>query len=161
MQICLSVCVCLFVCLSPRLQWLPLRVSQMFLPPWKTHVKSRASWPSSGYHQGCPVYFVPWEKLASMKFKLAAGSYLWCPWMRQSPLLVTIHTAWRVVFKHSAVALLWQDYPSVCPSVCLSVRLSVCPSVRPSVCPSVRLSVRPSVCTSVHHAILWSIKMWR
>lgn len=45
-------------------------------------------------------------------------------------------------------------FPSVRPTVCLSVRLFVCPSIRasvsPSIHPTVRLSIRPSVWLSVY-----------
>ena len=48
-------------------------------------------------------------------------------------------------------------YPSMCPSVHVSVRPSMCPSIHVSVRPSVHVSVRPcvhpSMCPSVHVSI--------
>jgi hypothetical protein len=43
--------------------------------------------------------------------------------------------------------------PSVCPSICPSLRLSI----HPSVCPSIRLSVHLSICPSVHLSICPSV----
>ena len=92
-------------------------------------------------------------------------------WLLSGIYLILVHTKYRkeMVTKlrlHHAIlqyidnlflAATKQLYKWYFPSVCPSVRLSVCPSV----CPSVRLSVCPSVChtfltmfpSSYHHEI--------
>ena len=49
---------------------------------------------------------------------------------------------------------------SVCPSLCLFVRLYVCLSVFTSVCPSLRLFVRLCVCMSVFTSVCPSLRLF-